>query len=275
MELDLYQIDAFASKPFAGNPAAVCPLREWIDDALMQSIAFENNLSETAFFVDDGDVVALRWFTPTAEIELCGHATLAAGYLIVNVLGTRASQVRFSTLSGELRVRRAAEHGTGLVGNDAMIIDLPARPAASTTAPEALLRGVGRVPAEILAATKNYLVVYEREAEVRALAPDMAALATLHPHGVIATAPAQGFDFVSRYFAPSWGVPEDPATGSAHCTLAPYWSDRFGKTELRAFQASPRGAEIACALRRGPDRSAVRVELGGDCVLYLQGKIRV
>ena len=274
MELDLYQIDAFASEPFRGNPAAVCPLTEWIDDGLMQKIALENNLSETAFFVEEGETAALRWFTPSAEIELCGHATLAAGYLLLDHLGRRQREARFTTLSGDLVVRRDSGR---------LLLDLPAWPAAATEAPESLIHGMGMgmgmgmgtgtgitsTPVEIRAARKNYLVVYGTEAEVRALAPNMSALAKLHPHGVIATAPGTDFDFVSRYFAPSWGVPEDPATGSAHCTLAPYWAERLGKTELRAFQASPRGAEIDCFLRGDG------VTLGGNCTLYLEGKIRV
>lgn len=260
MEIDLYQIDAFTSEPFRGNPAAVCPLPEWIDDGVMQNIALENNLAETAFFVEQGETAALRWFTPTAEIELCGHATLAAGYLLLVHLERCEGEVRFTTLSGELVVRRDSER---------LRLDLPAWPASPAEPPDALTRGVSPKPAEIHVARKNYLIVYESEAEVRALAPDMGALATLHPHGVIATAPGTDFDFVSRYFAPSWGVPEDPATGSAHCTLAPYWAERLGKTELRAFQASSRGAEIDCSV------SGDRVALAGNCALYLEGKIRI
>ena len=261
MDLPLYQIDAFTTQPFGGNPAAVCPLERWIDDDLMQRIAAENNLSETAFFVDDGaDPISLRWFTPAAEIDLCGHATLAAGHLVLETLGSRSRSVAFSTASGILEVTRES---------DRLMMELPSWPAEPVEPPAALAAGIRDLPETTLRAKKNYLLVYETEDEVRAVSPDMEPLRSLHPHGVIVTAPGRDHDFVSRYFAPSWGVPEDPATGSAHCTLTPYWSERLGKTGLSAYQASARGARIECE-HRGD-----RVGLGGSCATYLVGTIRV
>jgi predicted PhzF superfamily epimerase YddE/YHI9 len=252
VKLPLYQVDAFASAPFRGNPAAVCLLDEWLPDATMQAIAAENNLSETAFLVREGDGYRLRWFTPRIEVELCGHATLASGFVLLDGDG----EIAFHTRSGTLKVRR---------DGDALTMDLPALPATPMAPPSAL---AALAPRETFRAT-NWLAVFDREAQVRALVPDFAALATLDPYGVIVTAPGTQVDFVSRYFGPSFGVNEDPVTGSAHCTLVPYWSSRLGKTKLLAHQVSQRGGELICE-DRGP-----RVALTGRCVLYLRGEIRI
>jgi predicted PhzF superfamily epimerase YddE/YHI9 len=256
-----YQVDAFASRPFTGNPAAICPLETWLDDATMQAVAAENNLSETAFFVKAADCLELRWFTPTTEVDLCGHATLASAFVVLELLEPGRERVRFSTRSGILEVERGP-HGSGL-----LTMDFPALPATPVEPPPALLDGLRDAPREVLQAT-NYLAVFESEETVRRLAPDFESLARCYPLGIIATAPSEHYDFVSRFFAPAHGIPEDPATGSAHCTLAPYWSRRLGKTELHGFQASKRGAEIFC--RTTPERIAI----SGRCVLYAEGSYR-
>jgi predicted PhzF superfamily epimerase YddE/YHI9 len=260
MRLPLYQIDAFASKPFTGNPAAVCPLERWLDDRVMQAVAAENNLSETAFFVGSGDRFELRWFTPTVEVDLCGHATLASGHVILNELASCTGPVRFSTRSGELVVSR---------GGEMLTMDLPAHRPSLCEPPPALAAGLGREPELTLAADHKYLAVFESEAAVRALAPDLRRLTDCHPFGVIVTAPGESVDFVSRYFAPSYGVDEDPVTGSAHCVLAPYWAERTGKRELAGYQASRRGGEVFC--RDVGDRVAI----SGGCVRYFTGTIEI
>ncbi|HEY3230991.1 MAG TPA: PhzF family phenazine biosynthesis protein [Roseiflexaceae bacterium] len=257
MNIPIYQIDAFASAVFAGNPAAVCPLERWLDDALLQAIAAENNLSETAFFVAQGDHYALRWFTPTTEDDLCGHATLASAFVIWSVLDSASDSVAFETASGRLVVRR---------DGDLLALDFPTLAPEACEAPDALLAGLGAAPRAVLAA-KDYLVVYDSEEEIRSLRPDMAALASLDRRGVIVTAPGARSDFVSRYFAPASGIPEDPVTGSAHCTLTPYWSARLSKPRLHALQVSLRGGELFCE-----DRGE-RVIIAGRAVQYLQGTI--
>jgi len=256
-----YQVDAFASRPFTGNPAAVCPLTEWLADETMQAVAAENNLSETAFFVERGDVHELRWFTPTVEVDLCGHATLASAFVVLELLDRERDRVRFSTRSGLLEVARES------AGDGLLTMSLPTLTAAPVEVPADLVRGLGRAPSQVLRAT-NYLAVYESEQDVRNLEPDFASLARLAPYGVIVTAPSTEYDFVSRFFAPAHGIPEDPATGSAHCTLTPYWAERLGKRTLHAFQASRRGAQLLCRAQ------GERVEISGRCVLYAQGFYR-
>ncbi len=260
MEIPLYQIDAFADRPFAGNPAAVCPLEAWLPDATMQAIAAENNLAETAFFVPTDGSYDLRWFTPAIEVDLCGHATLASGFLIMTRLRPALDTVAFNSKSGRLTVAR---HG------NLFALDFPAWPAAPHELPPGLAAGLGRRPREVLAVARDYLAVFGSEAEVRDLAPDMAALAALDRMGVIATAPGEACDFVSRFFAPAAGIPEDPVTGSAHCTLIPYWARRLGKTKMSARQISRRGGELDCE-----DRGA-RVGIAGRAALYLEGRIHV
>jgi len=257
--IPIYQVDAFASRLFAGNPAAVCPLEEWLDDSLLQQIAAENNLSETAFFVRGGDRYRLRWMTPEVEVDLCGHATLASAFVIFNYLDRLADSVTFDTRGGELIVRREG---------DLLAMDFPARLAAPCDAPPGLVHALGRSPAEVNAA-QYLMAVFETEDEVRALAPDMKRLAEVDAFGVIVTAPGREADFVSRFFAPRAGISEDPVTGSSHCTLVPYWARRLCKKQLYARQVSRRGGELWCE-ERGD-----RVKIAGRAILYMQGTISV
>jgi predicted PhzF superfamily epimerase YddE/YHI9 len=259
VRIPIYQVDAFTSRLFAGNPAAVCPLQEWLPDERMQAIALENNLSETAYFVDGGDHYKLRWFTPTVEVDLCGHATLASAFIILTELAPGRREVRFQTRSGELLVTREGER---------FAMDFPARPPAECAVHPDLLAALGGNPERVLA-SRDYLAIYGAEAEVRALRPNMERLAQLDRFAVIATAPGMEVDFVSRFFAPAKGVPEDPVTGSAHCTLIPYWSGRLGKKELHALQVSSRGGELWCE-HRGD-----RVTIAGSAVRFLTGTIEV
>lgn len=259
LAIPIYQIDAFTSKLFGGNPAAICPLSSWLKDATLQSIARENNLSETAFIVGGNGRYHLRWMTPEVEVDLCGHATLATAFLVFHHLEPGREEVVFDTKSGELIVRR---------DGDRLSMDFPARPPAAVEANEKLLVALGGKPAQVLAA-RDYLVVFEDEDTVKTMEPDMAALATLDRFAVIVTAPGSDCDFVSRFFAPAQGVAEDPVTGSAHCTLIPYWSRRLGKQRLHARQVSRRGGELFCE-----DRGE-RVTIAGSAVLYLKGEIYV
>ena len=239
MQIRQYQVDAFARRPFAGNPAAVCPLMSWLDDELLQAIAEENNLSETAFFVPSIRGFRLRWFTPAAEVDLCGHATLASAHVLFEILGYPEPSITFETRSGELRVQRQG---------DLYQMDFPAQPAQTCTAPEALIKGLGRQPAAVFCAA-DYLAVFDDECDVQSITPDHLQLAQLDRRGVIVSAPGTDVDFVSRFFAPKLGVPEDPVTGSAHCALTPYWAARFGKNTLMARQISKRGGDLLCELK--------------------------
>lgn len=257
MKLKQYQVDAFASRVFEGNPAAVCPLDAWLDDALLQAIAEENNLPETAFFVPSGNGFGLRWFTPTTEVDLCGHATLAAAQVIFEVLGRDAPEILFETRSGELRVVKQG---------GSLRMDFPARPPDACSPPDALVKGLGVRPDAVLAAD-DYLAVFDSEATVRAIAPDYALLSQLDLRGVIVTAPGEDVDFVSRFFAPRFGIPEDPVTGSAHCELAPYWASRLGRTALSARQVSRRGGALRCEL------AGDRVLLYGTAVIFMRAEI--
>jgi PhzF family phenazine biosynthesis protein len=258
-ELTLYQVDAFADAPFSGNPAAVVPLERWLDDALMQSIALENNLSETAFYVPEGDGYRIRWFTPAAEVALCGHATLATAWVLFERHGHAGDTIRFQSRSGELRVTRA---------DDWLTLDFPAQPPVPVERVPALVHGLGRVPSELLAA-EDYLAVFGDAETVAGLRPDFALLAGLDRRGVIATAPGKEHDFVVRFFAPGLGVPEDPVTGSAFTQLAPYWAERLGRAPLRARQISARGGEVICEPRGD------RVLISGRAAAYLAGVITV
>jgi PhzF family phenazine biosynthesis protein len=260
MHIPIYQVDAFSSRLFAGNPAAVCPLEAWLPDEVMQNIAAENNLAETAFFVPEGNAYRLRWFTPTVEVDLCGHATLATAWVIMNCLTESLESVSFETLSGQLIVRRAG---------DLYSLDFPARPPQHCQVHPRLIEALGTVPIEVLAA-RDYMVVYQSEEQILTLQPNMELLSQMDRFAIIVTAPGiGGVDFVSRFFAPAHGVPEDPVTGSAHCTLIPYWSRRLNKTTMRALQLSKRGGELWCE-NRGD-----RVTISGRGVLYLEGKIAV
>ena len=260
MRIPLYQIDAFATeRPFSGNPAAVCPLESWLPEAVMQAVAAENNLSETAFFVPEGDCYRLRWFTPTTEVDLCGHATLASAYVVFQRLRPGTDSVVFQTeKAGTLTVRDDGE---------TLALDFPARPPGPCPPSAALAEALGRAPAALLAA-RDYLAVYDSADEIVALAPDLRAVAALDRFAVIVTAPGtDDVDFVSRFFAPARGVDEDPVTGSAHCTLIPYWAERLGKTRLEARQLSRRGGALSCEM------CGDRVRIGGRAVLYLEGAI--
>lgn len=259
MKLPLYQVDAFAARAFEGNPAAVCPLPHWLPDAVLQAIAEENNLSETAFFVAADDGYHLRWFTPVAEVDLCGHATLAAAHVIFQHLGSPHGTLRFHTRSGLLTVQREGSQ---------LIMDFPAQPPVPCATSQALSDGLGRQPLLVLAAA-DYIAVYSSEAEIRALTPDQEQLRKLDRRGVCVTAPGDNHDFVSRFFAPNYGIAEDPVTGSAHCQLAPYWSERLGKTRLNARQVSRRGGDVVCEIRGD------RVRLAGTAVTYLHGEIDI
>ena len=256
LRIPVYQVDAFSSRVFSGNPAAICPLEQWLPDDQMQAIAAENNLSETAFFVRNGDGYALRWFTPKVEVDLCGHATLASAYVILNRLAP-GNSVRFETKSGALVVTR---------DGDLLSMDFPARPPVECAVHAQLLTALGGQPESVLGA-RDYLVVYGSEDDVRGLDPDMEMLKRIDRFAVIVSAPGKDVDFVSRFFAPAKGVPEDPVTGSAHTTLIPYWSKRLGKKKLHAYQVSPRGGELWCE-----DRGE-RVTMSGKAVLFMEGTI--
>jgi len=255
----IFQLDAFATRRFHGNPAAVMPMDGFPDDSLLQAIAAENNLAETAFLVQEGGDYRIRWFTPAVEVPLCGHATLASAAVVMNRLELGRTQVTFHSASGPLTVTRCGLR---------YVMNFPARQSRPVTPPPGLAEALGVAPVEVLADAFNYMALLESAQTVRALAPDIAAIARLDRTGLIVTAPGDdGYDFVSRYFAPAKGIPEDPVTGGAHCALAPYWAKRIGKAAFRAFQASRRGGEIVCRL------AGDRVELEGACVFYLEGEV--
>jgi PhzF family phenazine biosynthesis protein len=258
MKLPIYQVDAFTSRLFGGNPAAVVLLDEWLPDHLMQSIGLENNLSETAFVIPREDESALRWFTPTMEVDLCGHATLAAGHVLFNHRYPSLSYLQFKTRSGILGVRRDGE---------LLSLDFPSL-ASEPVAVAGLKAALGAQPRETML-SNSLLAVFDSEAEVRAIQPDYDRVAALGAWMVIATAPGSDTDYVFRVFAPGAGIPEDPATGSAHCTLLPYWAARLGKTTFIARQLSTRIGEFACALLGN------RVSISGGAVEYLRGEINV
>ncbi len=258
-EFAIYQVDAFTSAPFAGNPAAVCPLDAWLPDETMQKIAAENNLSETAFLVRDGDTYGLRWFTPAIEVDLCGHATLGSAFVIANYLDPEAEVLRFETKSGRLTVRR---------DGDLFTMDFPARAPTRLADDAAFAAALGQPIEEALRADKN-LAVLVSEAAVAAARPDLNKVAALEGDGLIITGPGESVDFVSRYFAPHAGIPEDPVTGSAHCVLTPYWARRLDKQRLTARQISARGGDLTVE-----DRGD-RVLISGRVAPYLEGRIRV
>lgn len=263
MTLPLFHVDAFTGTPFKGNPAAVCPLAAWLDDDLLRRVAAENNLSETAYFVEEGDHCRLRWFTPRCEVNLCGHATLASGFVLLTILQPERDEVGFTTRSGLLTVRREG---------DLLSMDFPSLPPWSCSQPpRELVDGLSQRPAfaSVLQIEDNYFVVYESEEEVLQVRPNFALIEELHPAGVAITAPGRDVDFVSRYFVPSYGIPEDPVTGSIHCSLAPYWATRLKKTALHARQVSERGGELWCEI------VGDRVIIKGKSVLTLQGSLLI
>jgi PhzF family phenazine biosynthesis protein len=261
LDLPIFWIDAFTDRMFGGNPAAVIPLDSWLDDSILQRIANENGLSETAYFVRTGPARAqLRWFTPAVEVDLCGHATLAAAHVLYNQLGQRESPMVFDTKSGPLSV---ASNGPLLE------LDFPSRPAKPAEPVDGLLLGLGSKPDQLLRSERMWLCVYTTQQEVVGMAPDFAALANVVPGRIIVTAPGTDCDFVSRFFAPDAGIAEDPVTGSAHSTLVPYWAERLGRNRLHARQVSRRGGELWCEL------DGDRVKMAGHGVAYLKGSITI
>jgi PhzF family phenazine biosynthesis protein len=259
MRIPIYQIDAFTNERFKGNSAAVCPLSEWIDDKLMQHIAAENNLAETAFFVKLDKGYELRWFTPTGEVDLCGHATLASAFVIFTYLETHLTEVNFHTKSGLLEVSK---------NGSLLTLLFPSREGIPCEAPEALIRALGKEPKEVYK-SRDYLVVFESEQDILNLTPNMDELMKLDAIGVIVTAKGNEVDFVSRFFAPKMGINEDPVTGSAHCTLVPYWKKVLGKSEFVALQVSDRGGKLYC------EDLGDMVKMSGEAVAYLEGYINV
>ena len=261
MPLSFYWVDAFSDRLFAGNPAGVVPLNEWLPDQQMQQIAFENGLAETAFFTPAGaGRYHLRWFTPAVEVDLCGHATLAAAYVLFNHLGFAGDTISFDSRSGPLIVSRRKD---GLIQ-----LDFPSRPPAQKAPPPEILQGLGATPLEY-AEAEACLAVFATAEEILALKPNHAALTKLPQYGVIVTAPGRDCDFVSRFFAPQSGVPEDPVTGSAHCVLTPYWAAKLGRTRFHARQLSVRGGELWCELR------GERVLIAGHARLYASAQIHL
>ena len=252
-------MDAFASKLFRGNPAAVVPLEEWLPDAVLLSIALENNLSETAFFVPSGNGYHIRWFTPVVEVALCGHATLASAHIVFSELGFDSKMLKFQSKSGLLTVIR---------GKFGYVMDFPAESSDFCDSPKPLIEGLGFEPDLVMKGT-DYLVVVSTQAQIEELAPDFRHLAQLDSRGVIVTAPGDDCDFVSRCFFPQTGVDEDPVTGSAHCQMTPYWVDRLGKSKLVARQLSSRGGEVICEMQGD------RVTLEGQAVKYMEGEIEI
>ena len=260
MKLKLYQVDAFTDRLFGGNPAAVCPLEEWLPKELMQKIASENNLAETAFFVPLNDGFDLKWFTPTVEINLCGHATLASGYILYNFLGYQKPEINFQSNSGPLSLTKSG---------DWLTLNFPADRLSPVETPQILIDGLETTPKETFRGIENYLTVLSSQEEVEKLRPDFRLLAQLKAFGVIVTAKGKDVDFISRYFAPGSGIDEDPATGSAHTSLAVYWADILKKAEFEASQLSKRGAYLKCKL------IGDRVAISGKAVMYLEGEINV
>jgi PhzF family phenazine biosynthesis protein len=259
MALPYFHVDAFTGRTFAGNPAGVCPLVDWLPTETLQSMAAEHKLAETAFFVHRDGTYELRWFTPSVEVDLCGHATLASAHVLFEHLGLDESVVKFQTRSGLLSVHR---------DGDRLTLDFPSWPPKPCDSAKGLIEGLGATPT-FIAKSRDYFAVFNSESDVRSLQPNMDLLAQLDALGIIVTAPGDECDFVSRFFAPGAGVPEDPVTGSAHCTLTPFWAERLGKNSLKACQISKRGGELHCELHGD------RVRLTGKAVTYLTGFIHL
>lgn len=260
MQLTIYQLDAFSSKVFGGNPAAVCPLTEWLPDSLMQQIALENNLAETAFYVKEGSQFHIRWFTPAVEVDLCGHATLATAFVIFNFEGYTDAIIEFTSKSGILKVQKQG---------DLLELDFPVDELTTTQTPEALVSSLGITPIACFKGKTDYMLVLENEEQVKNLKPDFRLMATVPARGVIVTAQGNDVDFVSRFFGPQCGIDEDPVTGSAHTTLIPYWAKTLDKNDLVALQVSPRQGQLWCTLADN------RVKIAGNVTLYLKGIIEI
>jgi PhzF family phenazine biosynthesis protein len=260
MKIPYYQIDAFTTeKPFSGNPAGVCILPEWLPDDVLQNVAFENNLSETAFMIENQGHFKLRWFTPSTEIDLCGHATLAPAFLIMNVLDPKSTEVTFTTNSGTLLAKRMG---------DLTEINFPSRLPQKSRPPDGLVESIGLEPIDVFK-SRDYLLLYENEEQIRSIKPDMSKLAKVNCFAVITSAKGDKCDFVSRFFAPGSGVPEDPVTGSAHSTLIPFWANQLHKNDLHALQLSERGGELFCKNMED------RVLMSGRCRMYFQGEVLI
>jgi len=259
MELTLYQIDAFANKPFEGNPAAICPLDEWLSDELMQSIATENNLSETAYFVKNNNGYHIRWFTPAHEVNLCGHATLASAYVIFNILESKEQEITFESKSGLLTVKK---------NNNWLQMDFPSQPPVRCEIPQQILEAFDETPVECLK-SEDFIVVFENEETILNSKPKLSLLSELDLRGVAITSKSKKYDFVTRFFAPKYGINEDPVTGSAFTQLIPYWSNLLNKKSLNAKQVSNRGGEVECI------HSGERVTISGKAVKYMVGTIEI
>jgi len=259
MKLSIYQIDAFANKPFEGNPAAIVPLDSWLDDQVLQSIAEENNLAETAFFVKEANGFNIRWFTPCKEVRLCGHATLAAAYVLFEVLGHRGKVIDFNSLSGKLSVTQA---------EGVLTLNFPAQIPVKCEIPEDLVKGLGKKPVACLK-NEDYIAIYECEEDVAEIIPDHTCLKRLDLRGVIITSVSGKYDFVARFFAPKYDIPEDSVTGSAYTQLTPYWSSNLQNNKFKVKQISQRGGELVCELIKD------RVLISGKAVMYLQGEIEI
>ena len=260
LSIPIYQIDTFTSQAFQGNAAAVCPLTDWIEDSMMQAIAAENNLSETAFFVEEGECFHIRWFTPTQEVDLCGHATLASAYVLFESLNYSKDKIVFMSKSGELSVNRQG---------DWLTLDFPAQPPKPCVMPDAVIKGLGGIAYMDCLCAEDYMVVLKDETEVRQLEPNFEVLKAINLRGVIITAASNEYDFVTRFFAPKYGIDEDPVTGSAYTQLMPYWSKRLEKSVLNAKQVSARGGEVHCKL------VGERVLISGQAIKFLQGEIYI
>ncbi|MCK3686075.1 PhzF family phenazine biosynthesis protein [Maribellus sp. YY47] len=259
-KLPLFQVDAFADQVFSGNPAAVVPLKTWLPDDILQKIALENNLSETAFFCENNDGFKIRWFTPLAEVDLCGHATLASAHVLCNHLGYDKKEIVFESRSGILRVNSS---------DNMILLDFPASPIDEITMPAALKGAFNIHPKSCVKGRNDLMLIFEDESEVLRLQPDFEWLVKAQTRGIICTSLSEKFDFVSRFFAPSVGINEDPVTGSAHTMLIPYWSKQLGKAEMVAKQVSKRGGILYCR------HLNERVEIGGKAITYLQGEITI
>ena len=260
MKIRQYIIDAFASRPFTGNPAAVCLLDTWLSDHLMQSIAAENNLAETAFVVRENNAFRIRWFTPTVEVDLCGHATLASAHAIFSYTDFKNHEIAFSSHSGILKVSKE---------DDLLALDFPSDHLSEAVLSDEIVSGIGGKPVEIYKGKTDYMLVYEDQQSIESLRPDFSKVALAAARGVIVTAPGTDCDFVSRFFAPQSGINEDPVTGSAHTTLIPYWSVRLGKTAMSARQMSQRGGALRCRMM------GERVSIGGHAITFSEGIITV
>ncbi|MBS1502882.1 MAG: PhzF family phenazine biosynthesis protein [Bacteroidetes bacterium] len=259
MTISIYQADAFTNRLFGGNPAAICPLTEWLSDDTMQKIAAENNLAETAFFVADDSGFKLRWFTPEFEIDLCGHATLASAHILFSELGYKGDTIHFETVkAGVLTVTK---------NGDKYTMDFPSRPPIGIEMPNGLVEALGGKTPVAALRSRDYFLVYNSEDDILDITPDFSALSKFDTVGFIITAPGKKADFVSRFFAPGAGIPEDPVTGSAHCNLIPYWAAKLGKDQLHAYQLSARRGELWCELK------GERVLMSGNAVTYLKGEI--